>query len=50
MVWGRHPSPAPWKERSDPPHSACTPELRFAPRFLQSLLREAKAGGVLVKR
>ncbi|WP_259722935.1 23S rRNA (guanosine(2251)-2'-O)-methyltransferase RlmB [Synechococcus sp. CS-603] len=48
MVWGRHPALAAL-EAERPIHRIwCTPELRFAPRFLQ-LLREAKAGGVLVE-
>ncbi len=48
LIWGRHPAQAAL-EGDRPIHRIwCTPELRFAPRFLQ-LLREAKAGGVLVE-
>ncbi len=48
LIWGRHPAQAAL-ESDRPIHRIwCTPELRFAPRFLQ-LLREAKAGGVLVE-
>jgi 23S rRNA (guanosine2251-2'-O)-methyltransferase len=48
MIWGRHSAQAAL-ESDRPIHRIwCTPELRFAPRFLQ-LLREAKAGGVLVE-
>ena len=48
MIWGRHSAQAAL-EADRPIHRIwCTPELRFAPRFLQ-LLREAKAGGVLVE-
>jgi 23S rRNA (guanosine2251-2'-O)-methyltransferase len=48
LVWGRHPAQAAL-EGDRPIHRIwCTPELRFAPRFLQ-LLRDAKASGVLVE-
>ncbi|MFZ9849797.1 MAG: 23S rRNA (guanosine(2251)-2'-O)-methyltransferase RlmB [Vulcanococcus sp.] len=48
LVWGRHAAQAAL-ESDRPIHRIwCTPELRFQPRFLQ-LLREAKAGGVLVE-
>jgi 23S rRNA (guanosine2251-2'-O)-methyltransferase len=48
LIWGRHPAQAAL-EGDRPIHRIwCTPELRFAPRFLQ-LLREAKSGGVLVE-
>ncbi len=48
LVWGRHPAQAAL-EGDRPIHRIwCTPELRFAPRFLQ-LLRDAKANGVLVE-
>jgi 23S rRNA (guanosine2251-2'-O)-methyltransferase len=48
LIWGRHPAQAAL-ESDRPIHRIwCTPELRFAPRFLQ-LLRDAKAGGVLVE-
>lgn len=48
LIWGRHPAQAAL-ESDRPIHRIwCTPELRFAPRFLQ-LLRDAKASGVLVE-
>jgi 23S rRNA (guanosine2251-2'-O)-methyltransferase len=48
LIWGRHAAQAAL-ESDRPIHRIwCTPELRFQPRFLQ-LLREAKAGGVLVE-
>lgn len=48
LIWGRHPAQAAL-EGDRPIHRIwCTPELRFAPRFLQ-LLRDAKASGVLVE-
>ena len=48
LIWGRHPTQAAL-EGDRPIHRVwCTPELRFAPRFLQ-LLRDAKASGVLVE-
>lgn len=48
LIWGRHSAQAAL-ESGRPIHRIwCTPEMRFSPRFLQ-LLREAKAGGVLVE-
>lgn len=48
LVWGRHPALAAL-ESGRPIHRIwCTPEMRCSSRFLQ-LLREAKAGGVLVE-
>ncbi|MEB3351050.1 MAG: RNA methyltransferase substrate-binding domain-containing protein, partial [Cyanobacteriota bacterium] len=48
LVWGRHTALA-VLESGRPVHRIwCTPEMRFSPKFLQ-LLREAKAGGVLVE-
>ena len=48
LIWGRHAAQAAL-ESDRPIHRIwCTPEMRFQPRFLQ-LLREAKAGGVLVE-
>ena len=48
LIWGRHAAQAAL-ESGRPIHRIwCTPEMRFSPRFLQ-LLREAKAGGVLVE-
>ncbi len=48
MIWGRHPALAAL-ESGRPIHRIwCTAEMRFTPKFLQ-LLREAKAGGVLVE-
>ncbi|MGB5241489.1 MAG: 23S rRNA (guanosine(2251)-2'-O)-methyltransferase RlmB, partial [Prochlorococcaceae cyanobacterium] len=48
LIWGRHSTQAAL-EGDRPIHRIwCTPELRFAPRFLQ-LLRDAKASGVLVE-
>jgi 23S rRNA (guanosine2251-2'-O)-methyltransferase len=48
LIWGRHAAQAAL-ESDRPIHRVwCTPEMRFQPRFLQ-LLREAKAGGVLVE-
>ena len=48
LIWGRHAAQAAL-ESDRPIHRIwCTSELRFQPRFLQ-LLREAKAGGVLVE-
>jgi 23S rRNA (guanosine2251-2'-O)-methyltransferase len=48
LIWGRHAAQAAL-ESDRPIHRIwCTPELRFQPRFMQ-LLREAKAGGVLVE-
>lgn len=48
LIWGRHSAQAAL-ESDRPIHRIwCTPEMRFQPRFLQ-LLREAKAGGVLVE-
>ncbi len=48
LIWGRHPAQAALESERPIHRIWCTPELRFAPRFLQ-LLREAKAGGVLVE-
>ena len=48
LIWGRHAAQAAL-ESDRPIHRIwCTPEMRFQPRFMQ-LLREAKAGGVLVE-
>ena len=48
LIWGRHSAQAAL-ESDRPIHRIwCTAEMRFQPRFLQ-LLREAKAGGVLVE-
>lgn len=48
LIWGRHAAQAAL-ESGRPIHRVwCTPEMRFSPRFL-TLLREAKAGGVLVE-
>jgi 23S rRNA (guanosine2251-2'-O)-methyltransferase len=48
LVWGRHAALAAL-ESGRPIHRIwCTPEMRCSSRFLQ-LLREAKAGGVLVE-
>jgi 23S rRNA (guanosine2251-2'-O)-methyltransferase len=48
LIWGRHAAQASL-ESGRPIHRVwCTPEMRFSPRFL-TLLREAKAGGVLVE-
>ena len=48
LIWGRHAAQAAL-ESDRPIHRIwCTSEMRFQPKFLQ-LLREAKAGGVLVE-
>ena len=48
LIWGRHAAQAAL-ESDRPIHRIwCTAEMRFQPRFMQ-LLREAKAGGVLVE-
>jgi len=48
LIWGRHAAQAAL-ESDRPIHRIwCTPEMRFQSRFMQ-LLREAKAGGVLVE-
>jgi 23S rRNA (guanosine2251-2'-O)-methyltransferase len=48
LIWGRHAAQAAL-ESDRPIHRIwCTSEMRFQPRFMQ-LLREAKAGGVLVE-
>ena len=48
LIWGRHAAQAALESERPIHRIWCTPELRFQPRFLQ-LLREAKAGGVLVE-
>jgi len=48
LIWGRHSAQAALESERPIHRIWCTPEMRFQPRFLQ-LLREAKAGGVLVE-